>query len=140
VKRWNKAMKATKEEIINYYWLLGGSTTGVEDGNSVSADSYVKHEGHPFKTLGPHMSPNAVNWTTQVHSNTDVVARIIHSFILDDLADDDDTTIEFLSLLLLSPLRPIIINPSQTTFPLFLSLLSPPPNSTSFINAPRAKP
>lgn len=43
----------------------------------------VKQEGHPFSTLGPHSSPNAVNCTTQVQSSTVVVARIIHSFIFD---------------------------------------------------------
>jgi hypothetical protein len=100
---------------------LGGRTRSGTNGTLralLTEESPEKQEGQPFKTLGPHISPNAVNCTTQVQSKTDVVARIIHSFIL-------DLDIELLSFsTLLSPIafKPISLLSSSLYSQLFLSL------------------
>lgn len=64
--------------------LFGGSAilSATEEDFAANGElNGVKQAGQPFNTLGPHISPIVVSWTTHVHSRIVVEARIIQSFI-----------------------------------------------------------
>ena len=111
-----------KSLITKKDWLFGGKTragtVGTFSCKAAETDWGGQQEGQPFKTLGPHISPIVVNWTTQVHNKTDVVALIIHSFIFEDGLD-------ILLLIFSTPLTtPIVsLSFSPPPPPHFLSIL-----------------
>lgn len=115
----------------NLYLLFGGRTlAGTSDDDltaSTAADSWERQGGQPFKTLGPQVSPNIVNWTKQIHISTDVVILIIHNFILDL---DDIELFSFSKRLsakavTFSPIMPKFPHPYfLRTFPLTIQLTS----------------
>lgn len=80
-------LRMTKHwEKVGENLLFGGRMilVGTEENPTAKGETeWVKQEGQPLNNLGPHISPSAINWTTQFHINIVITALIIQSFIRD---------------------------------------------------------